>query len=83
MVDRNGINPTVYGYLPPQMAAICASNMAMIDLAATAAIERSKEAAVHALMLDPLSSAVCTPAEIREMTLKLFQAEKKFLKGYR
>ncbi len=82
MVDRNGINPTVYGYLPPQMAAVCASNMAMIDLAATA-IERSKEAAIHALLLDPLTAARCTPAEIKDMTLKLFAAEKKFLKGYR
>lgn len=83
MVDRNGVRPTRYGRLPPQMAAICASNMAMFDLAATAAITRSKEAAIHALMLDPLTAAVCSPAEIREMTLKLFAAEKRFLPGYR
>ena len=57
--------------------------MSMIDLAATAAIEKSKEAAIHALMLDPLTAAICSPSEIKEMTLKLFQAEKKFLKGYR
>ena len=83
MVDRNGIHPTRHGRLPPQMAAICASNMAMFDLAATAAIERSKDAAIHALMLDPLTAAVCSPAEIKEMTLKLFAAEKRFLPGYR
>ncbi len=45
MVDRNGINPTRFGALPPQMAALCASNMSMFELGATAAIERSKEAA--------------------------------------
>ncbi|MFZ4695617.1 MAG: alpha-glucosidase/alpha-galactosidase [Verrucomicrobiia bacterium] len=83
MVDRNGIHPTRHGRLPPQMAAICASNMSMFDLAATAAIERSKDAAIHALMLDPLTAAVCSPAEIKEMTLKLFSAEKRFLPGYR
>lgn len=83
MVDRNGIHPTRYGALPPQMAAICASNMAMFDLGATAAIERSKEAAIHALLLDPLSAAVCTPAEIKAMTLELFRAEKDYLPGYR
>ena len=83
MVDRNGVNPTAYGKLPPQMAAICASNMRMFDLAATAAIEKSKEAAVHALMLDPLTAAVCSPAEIRRMTLDLFAAEARFLKGYK
>jgi alpha-galactosidase len=83
MVDRNGINPTRYGALPPQMAALCASNMVVFDLGAKAAIERSKEAAIHALTLDPLTAAVCSPAEIKKMTLELFAAEKRFLPGYR
>ena len=82
-IDRNGINPSRYGALPPQMAALCASNMAMFELGATAAIERSKEAAIHALMLDPLTAAVCSPAEIRKMTLELFAAEKTFLPAYK
>lgn len=83
MIDRNGVNPTRYGKLPPQMAALCDWNMRSFDLGATAAIERSKEAAIHALMLDPLSAAVCSPAEIKKMTLELFEAEKKFLPGYK
>jgi len=82
MVDRNGVNPTVFGRLPPQMAAICQSNMNVYELGATAALERSKEAAIHALLLDPLTAAVCTPAEIKRMTLELFEAEKEFLPGY-
>ncbi len=83
LVDRNGIHPTRYGALPAQMAAICDSNMRMFDLAATACIDRSVEAAVHALMLDPLTQAVCTPQQIRDMTLEMFEAEKAFLPGYR
>lgn len=83
MIDRNGVNPTRYGALPPQMSHICASNMAYFDLAATACIERSKEAAAHALMLDPLCAAVLTPGEIRRMTMELFDAEREFLPGYR
>lgn len=83
MIDRNGINPTRYGALPAQMAGVCVSNMSMFDLGATACIERSKEAAIHALMLDPLSAAVCSPAEIKKMTLELFEAEKAFLPGYK
>ncbi len=83
MVDRNGVNPTRYGRLPAQMAAICESNMRYFDLAAIAAVERSKEAAIHALMLDPLSAAVCCPGEIRQMALELFEAEEEFLPGYR
>jgi alpha-galactosidase len=83
MIDRNGLNPTRFGALPPQMAALCASNMGTFELGATAAIERSKEAAIYALQLDPLTAAVCSPAEIKEMALKLFEAEKEYLPGYR
>jgi alpha-galactosidase len=83
MVDRSGIAPTRYGKLPPQMAGLCDSNMRMFDLAATAAIERSKEAAIHSLLLDPLTSACCSPAEIKAMAQELFSAEKEFLPGFK
>ena len=45
-------------------------------------LERSKEAAVHALMLDPLTSAVCSTAEIRKMTEELFEAEREYLPDF-
>jgi len=82
MVDRNGVNPTRYGALPPQMAHICHSNMAYFDLAASACINKSKEAAIHALMLDPLTQAILTPREIRQMTHEMFDAEREYLPGY-
>ena len=83
MIDRNGIHPTRFGPLPPQMAAICDWNMRMFDLGAKATIEKSKEAAIHALLLDPLCAAVCTPGEIKAMACEMFDAEKEFLPGYR
>lgn len=82
MVDRNGINPTRYGALPAQMAHVCASNMAFFDLAATAVVEQSREAATMALMLDPLTQAICTPGEIRSMSDELFDAEAEYLGAY-
>ena len=82
MVDGNGIHPTRYGALPAQMAHICASNMAMFDLGATACINQSVDAAVHALLLDPLCQAVLTPREIKAMTLEMFEAEKDYLRAY-
>lgn len=83
MIDRAGIHPTPFGRLPAQMAAVCDWNMRMFDLAATACIQKSKEAAIHALMLDPLTSAVLCPAQIKAMGLEMFEAEKDFLPGYR
>jgi alpha-galactosidase len=82
MVDQNGINPTVYGRLPAQMAALCVSNMSFFDLAAEAVLQRSKELAVYALTLDPLTAAVCSPAQIKAMALEMFEAEAAFLPDY-
>ena len=83
MVDRNGYNPTRYGRLPSQMAAVCASNMSMYELGVQAVLEKSIEKAIYSLTLDPLSAACCSPAEIKAMTLEMFEAEKEFLPGYK
>jgi alpha-galactosidase len=83
LVNHNGIQPTRFGALPKQMAAICDSNMRMFDLAADAAIHRSREMAKWALALDPLTAAVCSPSEIFEMVDRLFKAEAEFLPGYK
>ncbi len=80
--DRRGITPTHFGRLEPQLAGLCDANMRMFDLAADACIHRSREMATHALMLDPLTAAVCCPAEIQQMTEELFKAEKDFLPGF-
>jgi alpha-galactosidase len=82
MIDRNGFNPCRYGALPPQMAHLCTSNMAFFDLGAKAIVEKNLEAATHALMLDPLTSAVLCPAEIKAMAEELFEAERAFLHGF-
>lgn len=80
--NRSGIHPTRFGPLPPQCAALCDSNMRMFDLAATACIERSKKAAELSLMLDPLTAAVCSPAEIRQMFAELVESQQEFLPGF-
>ena len=82
LVNRNGVTPTYYGKLPSQCAALCDWNMRMYDLAADACIQKSRKLAEQALMLDPLTAAVCCPAEVRQMTRELFEAEKEFLPGF-
>ena len=79
LINHNGFQPIKFGRLPQQMAAICDSNMRFFDLAADAAVQQSKQYAEWALMMDPLTSAVCSPAEIRELTKRLFQAEAEYL----
>jgi len=79
LVDKNGVQPTYFGELPPQLAALCRSNMAVYDMAVRAIMNNSYEMAEQALMLDPLTSAVCSLDEIRRMFRELYEAEKKYL----
>jgi len=78
-VDKGGVHPCVVGPLPPQLAALNHANIVVQDLAVQAVLERDREKAVHACMLDPLTAAVCSLAEIREMCGRLFEAERDLL----
>ncbi|CAN5469776.1 alpha-galactosidase [soil metagenome] len=82
LVNGNGIQPTQFGRLPKQMAAICDMDMRMFDLAADAAIHRDRQLAKYALALDPLTAAVCSPGEIYRLVDELFEAEAEFLPGF-
>lgn len=79
LVDRNGIQPTHFGALPTQLAALDAAHIAVHDLVATAVLEQNREAAIYALMLDPLTAAVCSPAEIREMFDEMVEVQTPYL----
>lgn len=81
-VGAAGVVPRACGPLPTAMAKLCASNMAMIELAAEAVVEGRIDRAIESLMLDPLTAAVCAPREIRKMVLEMFRAEHAFLSRY-
>jgi len=82
MVDRNGINPCHFGSLPPQLAALNQAHMAVHELIVTSLLEGNREAAVHALMLDPLTAAVCSLEEIRHLFDEMYQAECEFIRAF-
>lgn len=78
-VDRHGIHPVRIGALPPQCAALNMSNISVQQLMVEAALTGDPEHVVHAIAMDPLTSAVCTLAEVREMTFDMFAAESEWL----
>jgi alpha-galactosidase len=53
--------------------------MAVYDMAVRAIMNNNYEMAEQALMLDPLTSAVCSLAEIRQMFAELCKAEKEYI----
>jgi alpha-galactosidase len=57
LVDRNGIQPTRIGALPPQLAGVSRIHTAVQELTVRAALEGRREYVYHAAMLDPLVAA--------------------------
>ncbi len=83
LADGMGVQPTVVGSLPPQLAALNRTMINVQELATYGGIHGDREAVVHAAMLDPLTAAVCTLDEIRRMTGDLFAAEAAWLPQFR
>lgn len=79
LVDRNGVHPTRFGRLPEHLAALCRTNQAFFELAVDAALNKDKEMAMHALMVDPLTAAVCSLGEIKAMFDELYEAERSYI----
>ncbi len=77
--DDTGLHPTRIGALPPQCAAACMTNVNSQVLAAEAALTADPEHIVHAVALDPLTAAVCTLKEIREMCSEMLEAQRRWL----
>jgi alpha-galactosidase len=74
LVDDLGLHPMAVGELPPQLAALCRSNMAVQELAVRAVLDGSRDAARHAVMLDPLTSATLSLDEIDSMFDEMWAA---------
>jgi alpha-galactosidase len=67
------------GDLPPQCAALNLTNINVQRLAVEAAKAGDPELAVHACAMDPLTAAVLTLQEIREMVADMLEGEKQWL----
>ncbi len=82
LVNKTGFNPIHFGPVPDQCAALNRQHMSVNKLVAEACVEGDREKARLGLMLDPLTAAVCEPAEIGEMFDRMFKAERRYLKGF-
>jgi alpha-galactosidase len=81
-VDPNGIHPQHFGPLPEQLASLNRSHMAVHELVVEALLEGSKQKAKYALMIDPLTAAVCSLEEIDRLFEEMWMAETESLPGF-
>ena len=82
LVDRTGPSPVHFGPLPAQLAAPDRAHMAVHDLMVQAVLDKDLQAARYALLLDPLTAAVCHPEEISAMFDEMVKAERADLVYY-
>ncbi len=78
-VDRKGFHPVKFGSLPEQLAALNRAHMAVHELVVDALLHHNRQSALYALMIDPLTAAVCSLAEIEKMFSEMWEAQRQFL----
>ncbi len=81
--DRLGLNATSIGNLPPQCAALNMTNVLVQNLAVEASFTGDPELVMQAVALDPLTAAVLTLREIREMVGEMLTAEQQCLPQFK
>ena len=83
LVDKEGIHPCYVGDLPPQLAALNRTNINVQELAVRGIVEKDKTKIFHSILLDPLTGAILTIDETRQLVDEMFKAEKQYVKGYK
>ncbi len=81
-VDANGMNIPIVGDLPLGCAAVCNSSVQVQRMAVEAAVHGDYDLLRQALMMDPLTGAVCNPPEIWQMADEMIVAQKEWLPQY-
>ena len=73
-VDGTGLRPVKIGSLPPQLAALCQTQINVQELTVQAALTGKREHIYHAAMLDPHTSATLPLDQIWAMCDELIEA---------
>jgi alpha-galactosidase len=79
LIDANGVQPTKVGPLPTQLAALNRNQINVQELIVEAALRGDADAVFHAIMVDPLTAAVCTLPQIHEMVNEMLEAQEQWL----
>ena len=83
VADRMGMKTTIAGPLPEHLAILVNTTARIESLVVEAARRKEKEAVYHAVCMDPLTSAVCSLEEIRQMCNELFERNRDYLRDYK
>ena len=82
-VDATGLNMPIVGDLPMGCTAVLNHSVSVQRLAVEAAVRGDDELLRQAMMMDPLTGAVCDPPEIWQMVDEMLVAQAKWLPQYK
>ncbi|HVO72044.1 MAG TPA: alpha-glucosidase/alpha-galactosidase [Aggregatilineaceae bacterium] len=82
LVDKNGVQPTRIGSLPPHLAALMQTNINVQSLTVEAALTCKREHIYHAAMLDPHAGAELDLDQIWSLVDDLIAAHGDWLPAY-
>jgi len=83
LVDKNGVQPTKIGALPPHLAALMQTNINVQALTVEAALTGKRDHIYHAAMLDPHTAAELDLDQIWALVDDLIAAHGDWLPAYR
>jgi alpha-galactosidase len=82
LVDRNGVQPTRIGHLPPHLSALMQTNINVQRLTVEAALTKKREHIYHAAMFDPHTAAELDLDQIWDLVDALIEAHGDWLPEY-
>ena len=82
-VDKAGFHPLHVGPLPPECAILTQLSSGIEEMAIAAALTGDPTMVFRAICHDPLTAAVLSLAEIRQMTNELFAQHKDYLPQFK
>lgn len=82
LVDKNGVQPTHVGGLPPHLAALMRTNINVQELTVEAALTGKREHIYHAAMLDPHTAAELDLDQIWNLVDDLIETHGDWLPAY-
>jgi alpha-galactosidase len=83
LADDMGVQPTMVGALPLQLAALNRTMINVQELAADGGVRGDRDAIHHAVLMDPLTAAVCDMDQIHRIVDQLFAAEADLLPQFK
>jgi len=81
--SRKGLSPVYVGALPPQCALLTNLSASIEEMAVEAAISGDPRLVYQAIAHDPLTAAVLSLAEIKEMVNCMLEKNKQYLPNFR